>query len=70
MKHKFWIRVRFCGEIIDRFFLDYPKMNYFITKHNIKDKDIIFIKTRKELILKQKRSFNRININFVGPYKK
>ena len=52
MKHKFWIRVRFCGEIIDRFFLDYPKMNYFITKHKIKDKDIIFIKTRKELILK------------------
>ena len=64
MKHKFWIRVRFCGEIIDRFFLDYPKMNYFITKHNIKDKDIIFIKTRKEMILKYKRSFRILKSNF------
>lgn len=51
MKHKFWIRVRLDSKtIVDRFFLDYPKMNHFINKHNIKDKDIIFIKTRKELI--------------------
>ena len=47
MKHKFWIRVRLDSKtVIDRFFLDYPKMNHFV----IKDKDIIFIKTRKELI--------------------
>lgn len=53
MKHKFWIRVRLDSKtVIDRFFLDYPKMNHFVSKHNIKDKDIIFIKTRKELILK------------------
>lgn len=51
MKHKFWIRVRLGSKnIVDRFFLDYPKMNHFINKHHIKDKDIVFIKTRKELI--------------------
>ena len=53
MKHKFWIRVRLDSKtVINRFFLDYPNMNHFVSKHNIKDKDIIFIKTRKELILK------------------
>lgn len=50
MKHKFWIRINFAGENIDRFFIDYPKMHHFIKKHGIKDTDIVFIKTRKELI--------------------
>lgn len=59
MKFKFWIRINFHGDIIDRFFLDYPKMNHFIEKHNIRDKDIIFIKTRKELILKQNIIYRR-----------
>ena len=60
MKHKFWIRVRLDSKtVIDRFFLDYPKMNHFVSKHNIKDKDIIFIKTRKEQIsLIQKKDLN------------
>ena len=36
MKHKFWIRVRLDSKtIVDRFFLDYPKMNHFINKHHI-----------------------------------
>ena len=66
MKHKFWIRVRFCGEIIDRFFLDYPKMNYFITKHNIKDKDSFKVVT-KDMYISQmagKADLNTLNIQW------
>lgn len=45
---KFWIRHNFFNEVIDRYFEDYPKLHHYIEKHNIKDKDIIFIKTRKQ----------------------
>lgn len=51
---KFWIRVKFYGDVLDRYFETYPKMNNFVRKHNIKDKDIIFIRTRKELIKQMK----------------
>lgn len=48
--YKFWIRIKFGFDILDRYFETYSKMNHFIRKHRIKDEDIIFIKTRKELI--------------------
>ena len=51
---KFWIRGRFCGDVLDRYFETYPKMNNFVRKHNIKDKDIIIIRTRKQLIKQMK----------------
>lgn len=45
---KFWIRHKFFDEELDRYFEDYSKLHHYIEKHNIKDKDIVFIKTRKQ----------------------
>lgn len=45
---KLWIRYKFFDEELDRYFEDYSKLHYYIEKHNIKDRDIVFIKTRKQ----------------------
>lgn len=44
---KYWIRYKISkNNDIDRFFEDYPKLHHYIEKHNIKEEDIIFIKTK------------------------